>query len=352
MIQMKRAILYFLFLFALSMLPSCILFKSLDKSAEDAVVRLDNRYHINLDSLAHDLAENATIGLIDGLADDSSQIKMNQVFRELLKQFSDSLNIMIVESRNSLLNEQTDSLLKQRIEKLTLVLKTELKKLLDDPMSTEIDILLNKLTDHFTSKESIDKFRVLRDTLLGTELKALTDSIVRSAIRNAMDEVSKYYDLKLKNKIDNTISNAEDISNKTIGNLRKLIWLLGLVGFVLIVVTGYFYLQGKKNKDTLKVITFQIDKIKEQKIYDELVRSIREKSTERGLEKHLQTILKEQDLYQQPEWLDKNLQLLNLIVKSINEIRDDNTKARLIAELIEKAKEIGLDDRLDELVKT
>ncbi len=48
----------------------------------------------------------------------------------------------------------------------------------------------------------------------------------------------------------------------------------------------------------LKIITKQINKIPDQASYDQLVSSIRKQTETKGLEPHLQSILKEENLFQ------------------------------------------------------
>jgi hypothetical protein len=339
----------FLFIAMSVGLGSCLLFKNLDQAIEDAAIRLEKRYDINLDSLSHGLGKNLVYGATTGLASDSSKTNINLALGNILMQFSDSLAVIISESKDSLLNEHTDKLINARIENLGIKLKIEVKKLLGGSLNTQIEALLDGVIDRFTSDESINRFRNLRDSLLGVELKVLTDSLVRSAVRNAIDEIAKGYDEKIKSKLDATINNADDVREKAANDIKRILIIAGVIGAVLLLIAGYFYLRAKRNRDTLKVVTTEINGIPERLVYDDLIKRIQPKVSERGLSNHLNQVLKEQNLLNQPNWKEDDRLQLDLMKNIIRSSPDNITKKELVKDFIAQMTKAGINDNLNYL---
>lgn len=338
-----------LFIFIGCFVSSCMLFKSLDKSLEDTAIRLENRYDINLDSIAKGLGKNLVRGATAEFSSDTSKRNLNEALGNILLQFSDSLALIIEETKGSLLNEDTDRLVNARIENLGRTLKIEVEKLLGGKPEEQINALIDGIIDRITSEETMGNLRKLRNELLGDELKALTDSLVRSAVRNAVDELARGYDEKLKGKLDNKLDDVEKIKEDAVKDIRKILYLAGGIGVLLISLAAYFYFRARRNRDTLKVLTNEIDRIDERAMYDKLVGRIHKAMSERGLEKHLAETLKEQNLYQQPQWLDKNKQILDLIIRSVEEAPDEQTKKELLEGMLKQAEKSGIRDELNQV---
>ena len=127
---------------------------------------------------------------------------------------------------------------------------------------------------------------------------------------------------------------------------KGLAWTLGVIALLLLLVAGYFYVMGKRNKDTLKIVTQEIDKIPDQQIYDKLSKSITKGTVDKGLEPHLVKILKEQNLYQQPYWDKKNQRLLELLKDKVNKSGKDQTVQQLIKSL---KKDVANTDLIEQL---
>jgi len=347
---MKR-IIPIIIILSIYTLPGCRLIKNLNKNFDETAILLKKSNSTNLDSLSYNFADNFMNGLIEGLDSDSSKRIIEETIGNIITQFSDSINILLLESRDSLLSSQTDTLIKRRIENISSLLQDKLDNIIDEPLLAKVKSFVGSIMGSITGPETLSRLRSVRDTLLGPEFKALTDSIVRSAVNNAIDEFSISYDDKIKSRLDDIVKDADNVASKTTNKLKGVVWILGFIGLVLVLIAGYFYLKGKKSRDTLKIVTHQVDKIKAQDIYDDLIKGIKEKTTEKGLEKHLQQVLKEQDLYQQQEWIDKNRRMIELIKKGLNDSEDNETRDQLLAKLKKKAEDAGLGNQFNNIVK-
>ena len=345
------------FIVMIIILSGCVLFKPLDKVILDATEGLEKKYNTNIYTLTHDLGKNMTSGALAGIVSDSSKIQIEEALAKILHQFKDSINVIIVESRDSILNGYTEVWMQQRVEDLGESLKVKLGEILDDPVGTKTNLIVTSLISNFTSEETIMKLRNMRDKLLGIEMQRLTDSITKSAVRSAMEEFEVNYDSKFKIKIQETLADFDQLTNKTIINLKSTIsslksfaWILGFITLILLIIAGYIYLRGKRHEKILGIITQKVDKIPNQPVYDQLVAGIKKEVSEKGLEPQLQSILKKQGLYRQPDWLDKDRQVLNLMSKYLNKAQDSDTRSELLKKIKQESSIIGLEDHLESIL--
>jgi hypothetical protein len=68
------------------------------------------------------------------------------------------------------------------------------------------------------------------------------------------------------------------------------------------------------------------------------------------LEPHLQDILKEQNLYQQNEWQNKDYQVLNLVANYLHELKEKESGREVLQDLSAKAKQVNLSSQLNSLL--
>ncbi|MCH8902841.1 MAG: hypothetical protein IIA45_02880 [Bacteroidetes bacterium] len=320
----------------------CVLFKPLDRVIVDAATGLEKEYDINLDTLTHRIGKNTMEGVVDGLTSDTSLVRIDSALAEILAQLKVSINEMLRESIDSALSPHTEMLLMQRIEGLSETLKIKLGEILDDPVRSKVKLLVADIMNELLGDSTLNKLTAMRDTLLGPQLQVLIDSIISSAIT----ELALNYETKLKSQIEGTLSVAGQTVDKTVKNFKSLAWVLGGIALVLLIVGGYIYLRGRRHKATLKILTSEIDNIKEQKVYDKLIGAITMHAKNSGLHPHLQGVLTEQKLHRQPEWQAKDKQVLNLMSKHLSKVKNEKEHAKLMESIQEEASSIGLDEHL------
>lgn len=335
----------------------CLLFQP-DKAVLKTVKGIEEEYNVNLDTLAHDLGKNATEGVVNGLTNDTSQARIEAALGPILHQLRDSINKVVVDSRDSLMSDYTKQWIKELSQELAATLQVELGHIIDDPIAPKLDMIVAQMIDRMTNETTVSKLSNARDSLLGPGMQTITDSLVRTAVRSAMDEFNKNYDEKLGKKLKGALGDAGKAAEdalvhvrSTLDKVKSLAWTLGGLGLVLLIVAGYFWLKGKRHKNTLKIMTWQVDKIPDQRIYDGIIKKVTEEAVKQGLEQHLIGVLKEQNLYQQPEWTDKNRQLLNLVKESLRGSDNQATIEELVQKIKSSASNKGLDGQVGSVLE-
>lgn len=284
----------------------------------------------------------------------------------ILGQLIDSLNVASLDFTANLrsdetaewLQTQTDALSRQllttaaglREELIGEQTKVLAQTFIREAVVSELDAFFSTLMSKLTTGDNLENLTVFR-----TRLSAETDALIASALVKASEEFERNFDPKIKTYIEEVKTVTGDTGEKvdvvvdnTARNARNLLGLAfgGLGGLLLLYGVIRYYISTLKYKDMIKILTDNIDKIGSQTEYDKLVGNIRKTMDVKGLNRDLEQILREQNLDDQPEWDDKDQQVLRLISKYLKEKKGIEDVAILEAE----ARELGLDDHLESVI--
>lgn len=284
----------------------------------------------------------------------------------ILGQFMDSLNITTNMIRENLTGEASQIWLQTQVDMLGQKLqltaaglreeligeatKQNVQTLVREALTDELNSFLANYMSQVNSPQNRENL-----TLFRARLSTETDALITSAIGAASVEFERTFDPKIKAYIDSikTVTGDTEIKvgsvvDSTTRSARNLLGVLfgGLGGLLLLGGLVRYYVSTRKYKDMIKILTNNIDKIGSQTEYDKLVGNIRKTMDVKGLNEELAEILKEQNLDEQPEWDDKDKQVLRLISKHLKEKRAIEDVATLEAE----ARDLGLDGHLESVI--
>ena len=316
-----------LFIVMASLCLGCI-----PKIAENTLKRIKPE----VDSLAETASAAAVAGAIDQLVTDSTKIQT--ALGSVLQQLQDSVKATIVDLKFNVLDEDLDSLIDERIESAGASLRLQLDSVLLS-VDGEVDRMLDNAIDKIKNVISIDQLRAARDTLLGSEMQALTDSLIASAVRTAMSEIQQGYQVNLEPEIDETLKKTEEALADARNQIVYIIIAIAIAVVVVAAIIYYIKRQSNRHKDTVGVLSQAIDKIPDQGQYDELIGRIKNDIQQKGLRQHLDGLLKKENLYQQSEWANKNL--LGTIVKTVKDAPEGTSREDLMKQIEENVKNAG-----------
>jgi hypothetical protein len=362
-IQAPFSILFFLFLFGVALLgtSSC---KAVEKAVERGIRQGRTTLQEESDSLqilTADITEAAIRSAMTTLADDQLQgairADLQVLLDSILQQFGDSLHVTSEELITDLLGTQTDSLLNQRLGTIATALlasyaelepeiRQSLQQILTEDLNGGLAGILNNLLGQLNTPETYATIEALR-----MELARQVDSLLLSSL----GATARYTDVLIVPQVEDLADRVEVISTDTEQKASNLIWKIVAGGAALLFIAGMIrlYLQQRKYREMVKVFTANIDTIEQQTTYDKLVMRISEEMKKRDLEPSLREILEEQDLIEQPEWEDKDHQVMQLLISQLKESAESEAVDRetWTNALFEKAKSLDLENHLKSMIK-
>ncbi len=281
--------------------------------------------------------------------------RFQQLRREwgtVLQQTSDSLYYATDTVLNSMLRTYTDQWLVQMDAGLLNTLARAKNSVTDDQLKNYITSLisrdlarsLNQLIDQLSYKIRSPEFKAsLADLRMFLDLQV--DSLSRSAASGAVAVLND----SLLPRIDLLLDKLVAERDKTQRGVTSTVWVI-LIGIVAILLIAFLiralYVKLRYQR-MLKLITGEVDKIESQPVYDRLVHNVSEKMKSEGLEKTLRKdILDEQGLIDQPEWQQKDANLLKAL---IGELKLSGLGE---AQIKEKLKEKGLEEHFESIQRT
>jgi hypothetical protein len=201
------------------------------------------------------------------------------------------------------------------------------------------------LRDELLGDSTLRRAGVFRDELLGAGTRNRIDSLVQQAVASAVNQA--------RPGADAVVDNAGAKVQQALAGVRRIAWIVGGAALLFLLAAIVLYRRARLHKGTLRVLTHEIDRIPDQRVYDWLVGRIRQETTAQGLEPHLQAILKEEKLYQQPEWKDKGQDraVLQLLTEALSQAPPDTPAAALLNGLHRKAEALHLDEPLKNAFK-
>ncbi len=281
-----------LFLFA----SSCnILNQNLNKAD---LTKFRNKNQTQIDSLLRSAGMNATLGVSDTVGYVAKRAA--QGLKEGLKGLSDTLDPevkKIIERIGNLSANQLDSLgerLESRLKSLKGEIKDEeLKKFLLDMVEeatgklktqtrTALSDMIQNALDSFDAETARDKLQIILTGALGDSTKVIAQELVNGALQPTMDSLFK--------RIDKLVQKDVPFVEK---QARKLLLALAVLSAAII---GWVWYQRRRYAKLVRVLTYEIDKIPSQTLYDELTKRIRNEAQKNELEPLLRKSLKETGL--------------------------------------------------------
>ncbi|MBC7776992.1 MAG: hypothetical protein H7246_16290 [Phycisphaerae bacterium] len=272
-----------------------ILNNNLDK-ADLRKFRANNQ--TQLDSLVRRVGMNATLGVSDTIGFLAK--KATQGLKEGLKGLSDTLDPeikKIIERIGNLSEKQLDSLgerLESRLKSLKGEIKDEdLKKFLLDMVEeatgklkkqtrTALSDMIQNALDNFDAETARDKLQIILTGALGDSTKKKAQELVNGALQPTMDTLLK--------RIDKIVHKDVPFVER---QARKLLLALGAIALAII---GWIWYQRRRYAKLVSLLTYEIDKIPSQTLYDELTKRIRNEAQKNELEPLLRESLKESGL--------------------------------------------------------
>ncbi|MBX2873331.1 MAG: hypothetical protein KTR30_14565 [Saprospiraceae bacterium] len=325
------------------------------------------------------------------LLSDSTQQALRRQLDSLLLMTGDTLDQLSQRLTANLLGTYTEEWIDARTDQLigkldsTLILfkgrildeqlEEYLQHLSRDILSVELQQLTNDLLDNLTGDRMEQRLGQFRP-VLSQELDSVIQAAMLTLAINANQHLLPLLD-SLSLSGTGVLQQAEDTSKDII---RYLIIGLVILG-VIILLLWYFLVRNQRQleekqhalveetqqkerfQDMTKVIAKNIDGISSQKSYDELTRSIQQDMETKGLETDFrEEILEKIRLLEQPEWKNKDAQILQLIKNMLKEESDNvpasdlrslgprRAEPEFTTKLRDRAREVGLEDHLDSLL--
>lgn len=327
-------------------LPSCNVFPKAKNSLRDALsegiiqARVDSLLKASADSILNVVLKTERFQLL------------RREWGTLLSQTTDSLYHATDTVLNSMVRDFTANWLQQAdvgVQKMLANAKTnltddQLKNYITELISRDLALALNQLIDQLSYKIRSPEFKnSIADLRVFLDLQM--DTLSRSATRGAIAVLSDSLLPKLNLLLDKVVEERD----KTQKGVTSIVWVI-LIGIAAILLIGFLaralYIKLKYQK-MLKVITTEVDKIDSQAVYDRLVHNVSEKMKAEGLEKILRKdILSEQGLINQPEWKDKDAQVLRVLVEEMKKSNLPETPIK------EKLKENGLEEHFESVERS
>lgn len=285
---------FFLFAGFVALALGCnILGKNLD-NADLQKFRLKNQAQI--DSLSRSAGMNVTLGVSDTV-----QFLARQVV-QALKGFSDTLDpdIQKVFDRIGNLSEQQLDSLGKRMEAQIKNLKGEIK---DEELKRFLLSIVEDATGKLKAKTRnalSDMIQVAIDSFDAEQIRDKLQIVVEGALDDSTQtKAQELVNRALQPTIDNLMGRIEKIVHKDVPFVQKQAEkLLIALALLALLVIGWVWYQRRRYARLVSLLTYNIDKIPSQELYDELTKRIRDEAQKNELEPLLRDVLKEQGINQ------------------------------------------------------
>jgi len=272
-------------------LSSCSIEKGIQKDIDSlSFTGAINKLNGPVDSLGRRFTGNAIMGVSDSskkalnnilnnINNALNQLKLDPAVKKLLFAIStigDTTSMQLTKVGNSL-HWQIGRLqgdLNGTLAKLTSKLDADAKKLVDDIIQSALTAASSP-----TSRAKID---TLVSTLLDKNTDDKTQRLVSSALQPTIDTLS--------NRIDRIVHKDVSFVQKRAG------LLLFIVGGIALGIIAFVWYERTRYARLVKVLTYQIDKINEKDVYNELTSNISSQSKMEDLEPLLRRTLARQGI--------------------------------------------------------
>ncbi len=282
------------------------------------------------------MVENIVANSRDQLLGDTTAQKIDSLLDKVMYRLRTGVDSMTTSVRDSLLNEYTSLKIKKIILEAGEGLNVTLAQARENLLGSRTKVLIGQIRDELLGDSTLLSIAAIRDELLGDATKQRIDSLLKSSITT----ISTGFENEIKPQIEATLQSAGRTVEDTIDAVT---WaLIGLI-LVLVGAVAFIWRKFSTRKRIMKILTQEIDKIKSQEQYDELVAEIRKRTLNENLEQSFQKILKQDNLYQQEEWIDKDKRLLNELASVLDAKLSKDDLSRISQVIAEK----GLQSHFD-----
>lgn len=288
-------ILFLSSIFFLLLLSQCnILGKNLN-NADLSGFKTNNQAHI--DSMLRSASRQAALGFADSAQLISQNLikglkgamdTLNPDFRKLEQTIAtlgrmsrhqlDSLGQTLEARLNGLKANIQDEELKKfligLIEESTGTLKKQTRSALSD--------MIQKALDDFDAETAKEKVQLIVRGALDDSTQMMARALVREALQPTVDTI---------------LNRVEKLVRKDLPFIqRQAQQLLIALGLVAMAIIGWFWYQRRRYARLVSLLTYQIDKIPSQELYDELTKRIRSEAQRSELEPLLRQTLQDQGI--------------------------------------------------------
>lgn len=258
------------------------------------VKNLLNKTQPELDSLMRHAGQNAGTGFSK-----SARI----ISQELVLGFRDSLGRLDPEIQKIV--DHFGSMSEEKLDALGKKLEQRLNSLKDNIKDEELKAFLIGLIE-----ESTGKLKKQTKTLLSDMIQEALNSFdaetakqkIQLIVRGALDDSTKVQAQKLvqgalQPTIDSIMNRIDKIVHKDVPFIQRQAenLLLALAALAAAII-GWVWYQRRRYAKLVGILTYQIDKIPSQELYDELTKRIRSDTQKSELEPLLREVLKDQGI--------------------------------------------------------
>ncbi len=244
------------------------------QAGRSASIGASEKAHLISQRLIHGLK-----GITDTLDPDIQKImrtidSLGNLSNAQLVKLGETLEIRLDRLKDSIKDEDLKKFLIGTIEEMTGKLRKETKYLLSDMIQASLDSL--------GTASSKEKIRLIINDLLGDSTQRQAQILVQNALQPTIDTILR--------GVDRIVNKDVPFVQKQASKLLILLALLaaGIIAFV--------WYQRKKYAKLVGLLTYEIDKIPSQTMYDELTHKIKNEAQKTGLEPLLRETLKDQGI--------------------------------------------------------
>ncbi|MFN0216876.1 MAG: hypothetical protein ACKVT2_21680 [Saprospiraceae bacterium] len=293
-IKMKFNLLGTLLLLGLFLLTTgCHLLKKNVDNVELSKFRVNNQTHI--DSLVRYAARSAALGIadtaqlitknlilglkgsMDTLDPDFQKLKLKieelgSLSEAQLAKLGNQLELRVKNLKDDIKDEELKKFLISIIEESTGKLKAQTRTMLSD--------MIQNALNSFDAETAKEKLQVIISGALGDSTKIKAQELVSGALRPTVDTI---------------LARIEKIVRKDVPFVqRQANKLLVALAALSAAIIGWVWYQRRRYAKLVSVLTYEIDKIPSQTLYDELTKRIRNEAQKNELEPLLRQVLKDQ----------------------------------------------------------
>ena len=235
---------------------------------------------------AGEQADTIGIQLVKGLTGTLTDSLTKRELSLVVSQLGDTLVSRVTAVRDSLLGVYTEQWLSRARSNLVgAETKKEIAALREELIGQRSRLLLADLRNELLGEATRGKVDSLRAVLLGSGTRMAIDSLITASITS----IALGYEQNIKPKI----MEQEGLVKKY---ATQILWTGGGVSAGLLILGGILFSRYKKSKKALEVMTYQIDKIPDEKAYDELTHRIKDQAKKESVEPFLRKVLAEQGI--------------------------------------------------------
>lgn len=280
---------------SLLLVLSCNLLKTNVDRVDLADFRTKNQQH--LDELLRSASRSAALGLadtaqaisksliiglkgsMDTLDPDFQKLKLKleelgNLSEAQLAKLGNQLDLRVKNLKADIKDEELKKFLLSIIQESTGKLKKETRTLLSD--------MIQEALNSFDAETAKEKMQIIIHGALGDSTRIKAQLLVNAALQPTVDSI---------------MTKIEKIVHKDVPFVqRQAKNLLFALAALAAAIIGWIWYQRRKYAKLVSILTYQIDKIPSQDLYDELTKRIRNETQKTELEPLLRDVLKEQGI--------------------------------------------------------